>query len=148
MSRSEGGRRIDPVGRPVGGRSALVRGYELFVTVPVVGLLIAEAVRAPGQFTKDGRLIHVFVWVAAIAVANLIPVPMATSFDLRLSFPLQVSVALLYPPPVACLIVLLGSFDIREISRELPSLSGVFLRSLAALAVLAESRLLHRFASV
>jgi diguanylate cyclase (GGDEF)-like protein len=49
-------------------------------------------------------------------------------------------VALLYPPPVACLIVLLGSFDIREVRRQLPPLTAFFIRAQIALAVLAESR--------
>ena len=34
-------------------------------------------------------------------VVDLMPVPMAMSFDFSLSFPLELSVALLYPPPVA-----------------------------------------------
>jgi diguanylate cyclase (GGDEF)-like protein len=129
-------------------RWAVLRGYEVLVAIPVVGLLAAELFRAPGQFTKDGRLLAVLVWVAALALVNLIPVPIGTALDLRLSFPLQVSVALLYPPPVACLIALLGSFDIREIRRELAPATALFLRAATAMAVLAESRVIHGFAAV
>ena len=60
------------------------------------------------------------MWIAAIAIVDLMPVPMATSFDFSPSFPLELSVAILYPPPVAALIVLLGSFGRREFRGQIP----------------------------
>ena len=131
-----------------GERRALLRGYEVFVALPVVGYLVAEWVRDPGQFTLDGRIVAIFVWIVAIAVVDLMPVPMAMSFDFSLSFPLELSVALLYPPPVACLIVLVGSFDVRELRRTLRPLTAVFIRAQIALAVLAESRVMHGFVDI
>jgi diguanylate cyclase (GGDEF)-like protein len=132
----------------IGHRRPILRGYEMFVTLPVVCFLAAEAFRDPGQFFQDGRIVAILIWIVAIAVVDLMPVPMARSFDFSLSFPLELSVALLYPPPVACLIVLIGSFDIREIRRQLPPLTALFIRAQIALAVLAESRVIHGFAGL
>jgi diguanylate cyclase (GGDEF)-like protein len=81
-------------------------------------------------------------------VVDLMPVPMAMSFDFSLSFPLELSVAILYPPPVAALIVLLGSADVREFRRQLPPLTAVFVRAQIALAVLAESQVFRGLADL
>jgi diguanylate cyclase (GGDEF)-like protein len=122
----------------------LLRAYELIVTVPVLCFLAFEMVNDPSAFA-DGRIL---VWIAAIMVVDLMPVPMAMSFDFSLSFPLELSVALLYPPPVAALIVLLGSADIRELRRQLPPLTAVFVRAQIALAVLAESQIFRSLADL
>ncbi len=145
MSRSEG-RRLTDLAVPTlkEQRSPLLRAYELFVVVPLLGFLVVQIVLDPGAFA-DWRTL---VWFAAIAVVDLMPVPMAMSFDFSLSFPLELSVALLYPPPVAALIVLLGSADIRELRRELPPLTAVFIRAQIALAVLAESRVFQGIADL
>ena len=60
----------------------------------------------PGQF-DDPRII---VWMAAITAVDLLPVPTSvSSVAFSLSFPLELSVALLYPTPVAALIAFCGS---------------------------------------
>jgi diguanylate cyclase (GGDEF)-like protein len=114
------------------------------VTVPLLCFLAFEVQNDPSAFA-DWRIL---VWIAAIMVVDLMPVPMAMSFDFSLSFPLELSVALLYPPPVAALIVLLGSADIREFRRQLPPLTAVFVRAQIALAVLAESRVFQGLADL
>jgi diguanylate cyclase (GGDEF)-like protein len=144
VSRSEARRRTDRGGRARERRRPLLRAYELFVAIPLLAFLAVETVRDPWQFA-DWRIL---VWILAIAVVDLMPVPMAMSFDFSLSFPLELSVALLYPPPVAALIVLVGSADIRELRRDLPPLTAVFIRSQIALAVLAESRVFQGFADL
>jgi diguanylate cyclase (GGDEF)-like protein len=129
-------------------RRPILRAYEGFVALPVVGFLVIEVLHTPEQFIDQGRLIEIGVWIVAIALVDLIPVPMAMSFDFSLSFPLELSVALLYPPPVACLIVLLASFDPRELRGQLPPLTALFIRAQIALAVLAESRVFQGFADL
>lgn len=149
MSRSEGRRRTDRAPSPYRGpRRPLLRAYELFVTVPVVAFLVSEIIRDPDQFTRNDAGLAIAVWIVAIAVVDLMPVPMAKSFDFSLSFPLELSVALLFPPPVACLIVLVGSFDPRELRRQLPPLTAAFIRAQVALSVLAESRVFQGFTTL
>jgi diguanylate cyclase (GGDEF)-like protein len=118
------------------------------VTLPVVGFLVYELTVDPGQFSRDDVLVSIALWIVAIAVVDLMPVPMAMSFDFSLSFPLELSVALLFPPPVAGLIVFVASFDIRELRRELPPLTALFIRAQISLAVLAESQVFHGFATL
>jgi diguanylate cyclase (GGDEF)-like protein len=122
------------------GRRPLLRFYELLVTVPLLAFLSFEMYHDPSAFTGWSNLLPILVWIVAIMVVDLMPVPMAMSFDFSLSFPLELSVALLYPPPVAALIVLLGSADVREFRRQIPPLTAMFVRAQIALAVLAESQ--------
>jgi hypothetical protein len=59
-----------------------------------------EDVRYLGSLETEVRLANllpILVWIVAIMVVDLMPVPMAMSFDFSLSFPLELSVALLYP---------------------------------------------------
>ena len=145
MSRSESRRQTDPPATDlVVSRRPLLRFYELIVTVPLLCFLAFAMYNDPSAFA-DWRIL---VWIAAIMVVDLMPVPMAMSFDFSLSFPLELSVALLYPPPVAALIVLLGSADIRELRRQLPPLTAVFVRAQIALAVLTESQIFQGLADL
>jgi hypothetical protein len=52
-----------------------------------------------------------------------------------LSFPLELSAALLFPTPTAAAIAFLGSADAREFRGEVPPLKAVFVRSQIALCV-------------
>ena len=145
MSRSEARRRTDrPANDLRAGRRPLLRAYELFVTVPLLVFIALEFARDPDPF-MDWRIL---VWIAAIMIVDLMPVPMASSFDFSLSFPLELSVAILYPPPVAALIVFLGSADIREFRGQLAPLTALFVRSQIALAVLAESEVFRGLADL
>jgi diguanylate cyclase (GGDEF)-like protein len=147
VSRSSGRRRTDGTDRSLlEGRRPALRAYECFVTLPLLAFLVYEITQDPSAFTGWSVVLPILVWIAAIMIVDLMPVPMAMSFDFSLSFPLELSVALLYPPPVAALIVLLGSADIREFRRQVPPLTAIFIRAQIALAVLAESQVFHGFA--
>jgi diguanylate cyclase (GGDEF)-like protein len=149
VSRSEGRRRTDGAEASLReGRRPLLRAYELFVTVPLLCFLAFEVYHDPSAFTGWNIVLPILVWIVAIMVVDLMPVPMAMSFDFSLSFPLELSVAILYPPPVAALIVLLGSADVREFRRQLPPLTAVFVRAQIALAVLAESQVFRGLADL
>ncbi|MCD6020346.1 MAG: hypothetical protein K0R20_56 [Actinomycetia bacterium] len=149
MSRSRDRRRSDGAkGDLREGRRSLLRAYELLVTVPLLAFLAFEIMHDPSAFTSWRTLLPILVWIAAIIVVDLMPVPMAMSFDFSLSFPLELSVALLYPPPIAALIVLLGSADVREFRRQVPPLTAVFVRAQIALAVLAESQVFRGLADL
>ena len=123
-------------------RRASTRVYELFVALPLVLWLVLEFVRDPLQF-GDPMLL---VWIVAIAVVDLMPVPTSVELNFSLSFPLQLAVALIYPPPVAAAIALLGTSDTRELSKELPLAKSLFIRGQIAISVLVEGFVFHRIA--
>jgi diguanylate cyclase (GGDEF)-like protein len=145
VSSSEDRRRTDrPPNDLREGRRPLLRAYELFVTLPLLAYIAFEFAHDPDQF-MDWRIL---VWIAAIMIVDLMPVPMASSFDFSLSFPLELSVAILYPPPVAALIVFIASADVREFRGQLPPLTALFVRSQIALAVVAESEVFRGLADL
>src|SRR5262245_1190051 len=86
------------------------------------------------------------VWIVAIAVVDLMPVPTSVELNFSLSFPLQLAVALIYPPPVAAAIALLGTSDKRELTRDLPLAKSLFIRGQIAVSVLVEGFVFHRVA--
>jgi diguanylate cyclase (GGDEF)-like protein len=144
VSVSEERRRSDRTSGTGERRRPLLQAYEIFVAFPMLVFFVVEAFQTPQQFA-DWRIL---VWIAAIAIVDLMPVPMAMSFDFSLSFPLELSVALLYPPPVAALIVFLGSFDPRELRREIRPLMATFVRAQIAMAVLVESKVFQGIADL
>jgi len=69
-----------------------------------------------------------------------LPVPTTvSSVAFSLSFPLELSVSLIYPTPVAALIAMIGSSDPRELRREIPIMKALFIRAQIAVAVVCES---------
>ena len=126
--------------RPLG-----LRVYELAVTLPVLVYIGHSIFTSPDQF--DDPLI--LVWMAAITTVDLLPVPTTvSSVAFSLSFPLELSVALLYPTPVAALIALGGSADPRELRRELPLMKAIWNRSQVAVTVLCESAIFKALATL
>ena len=119
-------------------RSRALRLYEIGVAAPVIAYIAWSLVRDPTQLTESGW--EIVVWMAAIAAVDLMPVPTSmSSVAFSLSFPIELSVAVLYPVPIAGLIVLLGAADMREIRRELPFFKALFIRAQIAASVIAES---------
>jgi diguanylate cyclase (GGDEF)-like protein len=120
-------------------RRPVIRFYELLVSVPVVAYLIWSVWTDPQMFTDW----YVFAWAAAVMVAELLPVPTNVSMGFSLSFPLELSAAMLFPTPTAAAIAFLGSADAREFRGEIPPLKAVFVRSQIALCVIAESAIFN-----
>ena len=117
--------------RPLG-----LRLYELALTLPVLAYIAYSIYTNPDQFNDP----VIFVWMAAIATVDLLPVPTTvSSVAFSLSFPLELSVALLYPTPVAALIAFCGSSDPRELRRDIPIMKALWIRAQIAVAVLCES---------
>src|SRR5213083_1028930 len=102
-------------------RSTKIRVYELAVTVPVVAYLVWQIVSDPQPFTEW----QLYVWTVAVAVAELLPVPTNVSMRFSLSFPLELSAAMLFPTPAAAMIAFLGSTDARELRGEMPPLKAL-----------------------
>ena len=114
--------------------------YELLVSVPVVAYLIWSVWADPQLFTDW----HMYAWAVAVMVADLLPVPTNVSMGFSLSFPLELSAALLFPTPTAAAIAFLGATDARELKGEIPPLKALFVRSQIAVCVIAESAVFER----
>jgi signal transduction histidine kinase len=113
--------------------------YQLAVVVPLLSYL---AVTLPGS-REEALDRAVLLFILAVAAVDLIPVPAWGGLQLSLSFPLLLGVAIVFDPPVATLIALLGSVDPREFRREVSLLKAVYNRSQMAMSILAGSALFH-----
>jgi len=125
-------------------RTASIRIYELAVILPLLAWLTWAFLRSPAQISHPLLL----EWVVAIAIVDLLPIPTTVGLPFSLSFPLQLSVALIYPAPVAGALALLGSSDWREFRREIPFAQGVWNRCQIAWSVVIESLIFHQLASL
>jgi signal transduction histidine kinase len=112
--------------------------YQLGVVVPLLTYL---AITLPT--TRDELEPSIVLFVIAVAAVDLIPVQAWGGIQLSLSFPLLLGVAIIFDPPIATLIALLGSVDPREFRREVSLLKAVYNRSQIALSILAGSALFH-----
>ena len=117
--------------------------FQLLVIVPIAAFLV---VTLP-DYTDDLLQPSVFLFIATVAVVDLIPVPAWGGMQLSLSFPILLGVAIIFPPPVAALIAFLGSFDPREVQLQIPPLRAVFNRAQMALSTLVGGLLFHLIAS-
>jgi signal transduction histidine kinase len=124
---------------------------------PLSGVLFMWGVVLPvavglsvGGYLNRGSLLNLnlLFWAAVIAMVELLPVPVSKILQLSLSFPILLGVAILYTPVVAAIVAFVGSFDPREIRRELPLLTALFNRSQVALSVMLASWTFHSLASV
>jgi len=123
---------------------ALKKRYEIAVTIALVAWFVPEVIHTPAVF-GDPLLLE---WVVAILVVDLLPVPSSVGLPFSLSFPLQLSVALIYPPAVAGAVVFLGSTDSREFKRTVAPTTAVFNRAQMAWSVLVEGWIFHHLASL
>jgi len=122
-----------------GPRTAL----ELAVVLPTLAFLAVEVARDPGAITPG-------VWFFAISVAviDLIPVPAWSGLQLSVSFPVLLGAAVLFPPPVAGLIGLVGSCDPREFRGQIGPLRAAYNRCQIALSTAAASWVFHAIATI
>ncbi|MEX0651056.1 MAG: diguanylate cyclase, partial [Actinomycetota bacterium] len=127
------------------GRSIGLRVFELALVLPMLVYFGHSIYASPGQFGDR----EILVWIVAIAAVDLLPVPTSVSaVAFSLSFPLELSVALLYPTPVAALIAFAGSADHDELRRELPISKALWIRAQIAAAVLCESAIFKHLATL
>jgi len=113
--------------------------YQVVIVMPVMLLLMQELFR----HTHDYADPKILLWIVAIAAVDVMPVPAWNGLHMLLTFPIRLSVAILYPPYVAAAIAFVGSLDPREVKRTIPLLRALFNRSQIALTVLAESYVFH-----
>jgi diguanylate cyclase (GGDEF)-like protein len=122
-------------------RTRAVRAYELAVAVPIIAFIAWSFIQNPNMIQDTGvPPWQIIIWIVAIAAVDLMPVPTTmSSVAFSLSFPIELSVAMLFPVPVAALIALLGTSDKREFRGELPFFKGLFIRAQIAGAAICES---------
>jgi signal transduction histidine kinase len=127
-------------------RSAAVAAaaYQLAVIGPLLAWVASEVGRDPGRFLH----LDILIWVLLIGVVDLMPVPAVGGLQLTLSFPFGLAVAILYAPPVAAVIALIGAFDRREFQRRLTVSKAIFIRAEIAITILVESRMFHSLGSI
>jgi diguanylate cyclase (GGDEF)-like protein len=125
-------------------RSRPILTYEAAVVLPFLVWLLWSIVRSPQQFAEP----EILAWAIAITIVDLLPVPTSVNMAFSLSFPLELSAALIYAPPVAGLIAFAGAADMREVRGELPPLKALFIRAQIAVSVVAESFVFHGIADL
>src|SRR5437588_13086656 len=116
----------------------LFAAFEVAVVVPTLGLLSYLAVSAPSHLRPA-----LLLWALLLAFVELLPVPFWKDLHLSMGFPLLIAVGFLYAPVAAGSVALVGSFDLRELKREVSPLRAVFNRSQVALSVTAASAVFH-----
>ncbi len=121
-----------------------VRAFEAAVTLPVIASIGWMIWHHPG----GGPVRPIILWIALVAIVDLLPIPAWGGLVVSLSFPILVAASLVYPPAIAGAVALLGSSDVRELRRELRPLKALFIRAQMALAVIIGSALFHAFASM
>jgi signal transduction histidine kinase len=88
----------------------------------------------------------VLFFILAAIVVDLIPVPAWGGMQLSLSFPILLGVALVFPPPIASMIALLGSADPRELRREVSVQKALWNRAQMSLSIVLGSAVFHAIA--
>jgi signal transduction histidine kinase len=74
-------------------------------------------------------------WIALLLIANLLPVALGFGTEITMSFPIHIAVAILFNPFIAMVVTGLGSFDMREIRRQISVFRALFNRAQLMLAV-------------
>ena len=137
----------EPEGGVPGEENGDVPFTALAMRIGVVTLTLGWlAVELPGSADQVFDPAVLF-FILAIAVVDLIPVPVWGGMQLSLSFPILLGVAVIFDPPVAALIALLGSADPREVKLDVPLSVALYNRSQVAISVLLASKIFHATAS-
>ena len=121
----------------------IIVAYQFAVVVPALAYLTLTLPGARDEVLDPA----VLFFMVAVAAVDLIPVPAWGGMQLSLSFPLLLGVAIVFHPPVAMAIALVGSVDPREFRREVSLLKALYNRSQMALSVLAGSALFRLVAT-
>jgi signal transduction histidine kinase len=99
--------------------------------------------------TAETKWSQLLFWLVPILAANLSPIWVNRDAEVlfTLDMPLMIAVAVLYPPPVAASVALLGSVDSREFGLRVPPIRIVFNRTQVALTVWAAGVTFHALSS-
>ena len=118
--------------------------FQAIVVLPVVAVLALHLSRHPDLVAQH----HLLFWCAAVAVVELLPVPVSRVLQLSLSFPILLGVAILFDPLTAGAVAFIGAFDSREFRREVTAITALFNRTQIAISVIAGSAVFHALATI
>jgi signal transduction histidine kinase len=85
----------------------------------------------------------VLFWLALLATVDLLPVALGFGTQVTMAFPILLAIAIVFEPAVAMAIAGIGSFDVREFTREIPLFRALFNRCQFLLATGATSTIIH-----
>jgi signal transduction histidine kinase len=111
-------------------------GVVVLSLATLVGLTVFTDVQVP-RFTTFA------FWCILLAASELLPVTLGFGTSITMGFPTLLAASILFSPPVAMAIAGLGSFDPREIRREIELHRAAFNRAQVMLAVGAASGIFH-----
>ena len=129
-------------------RERLLLAFQLGVIIPTLALLSVLLIKDPSVLVRDPSALEVelILWILLIAAVELLPVPAWRGVHLSLGFPLLMTVGILFAPAAAAAAALVGSFDPRELRREVSFLRALFNRCQVSLSVFAASSVFHLLA--
>ena len=108
-----------------------------------VGVIAALLVHRAPPFRAD-----VLMWMALIALAELLAVPSWKGVTLSMDFPILLAVAFLHPAAVAGAALFVASWDPRELKHEVGVVRALFNRAQVASSALVGSAVFHASGSI
>ncbi|TML01761.1 MAG: sensor histidine kinase [Actinobacteria bacterium] len=123
-------------------RRLTLRVFEGAIVVPTLAAIVYVLTRQSVDLKKS-----LLLWMALIALVDLLPVPAWHGLELLLDFPLLMAVAILYDPAAAGVALFAASFDPRELRREIGLLRALFNRSQMAASAFTASAVFHSLGS-
>jgi len=130
-----------PPTRPVHQRLSLTV-FEAAIVLPTLAAIVYVLTRQSVDLNTS-----LLLWMALIALVDLLPVPAWHGLQLLLDFPLLMAVAILYGPAAAGVALFAASFDPRELRREIGLLRALFNRSQMAASAFTASAVFHSLGS-
>jgi signal transduction histidine kinase len=118
-----------------------LRVFEWLVTIPAAALVAVLALRGWGKASSE--LLDLAIWLAVIALADLMPVPCWGNLRLTMSLPVLLAAGMIYEPLTVAPLAFLGSVDIREFKAEVSVVRALYNRSQVALSATAASAAFH-----
>jgi len=134
--------------RPIETTTGTLFKLSVITPVLVLGVLLVQKNVNAFIHPSSGSLIDLAFWTLAVAISELLPVPVSQVLRLSLSFPILLAVGLLHPPVVAGTVALVGEFDPREIRREISVITTLFNRCQLAAAFYVGSLGFHALAAI
>jgi signal transduction histidine kinase len=121
-------------------RIRLFAWVTILATIAILLLLVRDGVQQPDAA-------ELLFWIALLMSAELLPVSLGYETQVTMSFPITLAAAIHFhtDPAIAMLIAGLGSFDIREVRRQVPLYHALFNRAQLMLSVGAAAGVINLF---
>ena len=107
------------------------RTYSIIVVIATTLIMVALI---SGGVERQPLSTFIF-WIVLLAAVDLLPVSLGHEGEVTMGIPINLALAMLFPPWMAMTIVGLAALDLREIRHEIPLLQAIFNRAQLMLAV-------------